>query len=153
MGKLFAPFLLSISAVLLLSLPCLADAAKEKAFVDTYKKAFEAKDETTLKSLLYTKGADPEILEFYTMMMTGEMGSKISSIELRDLTPDEVKKASEMQPLPSGEMAKLPFTPTKKLVLKVDASDAGGTGTSTSQSFVGLIDGKYMIPVPGPAKK
>ncbi len=131
---------------------CFAASEKEKSFTDSYKKAFESKDEAGLKALLYTKGADPEILEFYTMMMTSEMGSKISSIELRDLTPEEIKKAAEAMPGPSGAQAKLPVAPSKKLVLKVSVGDANGSSNSTSESFVAEIDGKYMIPVPGPVK-
>lgn len=134
------------------SAPSYAATEKEKAFVDSYKKAFESKDANTLKSFLYTKGADPMILEFYTMMLTGDMGGKISSIELKDLTPEDVKKVSEMQPLPDGKPAKLPVTPTKKLVVKVETASAEGSSTSTSESFVAEVDGKLMIPVPGPAK-
>lgn len=134
------------------ALPSYATTEMEKAFVDAYKKAYEAKDETTLKSFLYTKGADPEILEFYTMMMTGELGGNLVSINLVDLTPEDVKKAEEIQPLPSGGNAKLTLKPSKKLVLKVETKDANGSSSSTSQTFVAELDGKYVIPVPGPAK-
>jgi hypothetical protein len=45
--------------------PALAvSPAQEKEFTDKYKTAFEAKDSATLESLLYTKGADPMVLEF-----------------------------------------------------------------------------------------
>ncbi len=137
-----------------LSLPSASMAAteKEKTFVDTYKKAFEAKDETTLKSLLYTKGADPEALEFYTMMMTSDMGAKITTIELKDLSPEEIKKAGEIMPMPGGGNSKLPVSPTKKLVLKIDRSDANGTSSSSSESLVAEVDGKLLIPVPAAIK-
>ena len=72
-----------------------ATAADEKAFTDKYKTAFESKDTKTLESFLYTTGSDPSALEFYKMMMTAEAGSKISSIELVALTPEEMKKAGE----------------------------------------------------------
>lgn len=130
-----------------------ASPETEKAFLDTYKKAFEAKDEATLKGLLYTKGADPEILEFFTMMMTGDMGGKISSIELKDLSPEDLKKAAEVHPSPGGGNAKLPVTPSKKLVLKISTSDSNGSSNSSSETFVAEIDGKLMIPVPGPVKQ
>ena len=73
--------------------------AQEKAFTDKYKTAFEGKDTATLESFLYTTGSDPKIVEFYKMMMSGEAGSKISKIELLDLTPEEAKKAGESQDL------------------------------------------------------
>jgi hypothetical protein len=62
-----------------------AHAAAGKAFVDAYKKLIEAKDEKALTGFLYTKGADPQALEFYKMMVTSEMGAKITSIQLVDL--------------------------------------------------------------------
>jgi hypothetical protein len=63
-----------------------ATPEQEKQFVDTYKKAYDAKDAKTLNALLYTKGADPQGVEFYKMMITSEMGGKITSIQLLDLT-------------------------------------------------------------------
>jgi len=125
--------------------------AQEKAFVDAYKKAFESKDEATLKSFLYTKGADPMALEFYTMMTTAEMGSKISSITLENLMPSDVKKADEAMDGPSGKM-KLPLKPVKKLVIKIDKNDSNGSSSGSSESFVAESDGKLVIPVPVPAK-
>src|ERR1051326_29009 len=71
-----------------------ATAEQEKAFVDKYKAAFEGKDTATLESFLYTQGADPTALEFYKMMQSAEAGEKISKIELVNLTPDDVKKAT-----------------------------------------------------------
>lgn len=124
---------------------------QEKAFVETYKKAFESKDAATLKSFLYTKGADPMALEFYTMMTTGEMGSKISSISLENLTSEDVKKASETMDGPSGKM-KLPLVPVKKLVIKIVQKDNNGSSNSKSESFVAESDGKLVIPVPAPVK-
>jgi len=125
--------------------------AQEKEFVEAYKKAFESKDEATLISFLYTKDADPMALQFYTMMATAEMGSKISSITLDDLTPDDVKKAGEAMDGPSGKMI-LPLKPVKKLVIKIDQKDSNGSSSSKSESFVAESDGKLVIPVPVPAK-
>ncbi len=124
---------------------------QEKAFVDGYKAAFEAKDAAKLQSFLYTTGADPQALEFYKMMMTSEMGSKISKIELRKLTPEETKKAAEVMPGPTGNM-KLPLTPTLKLVIAIDTKNENGSSTSTNESFVAESGGKLLIPVPAPAK-
>jgi hypothetical protein len=125
--------------------------AQEKSFVEAYQKAFEAKDEATLTSFLYTKGADPMALTFYTMMATADMGSKISSITLENLSPDDVKKAGETMDGPSGLM-KLPLTPVKKLVIKIELKDSNGSSTSSSESFVAESDGTLVIPVPVPAK-
>ena len=91
-------------------------------------------------------------VEFYKMMMTAEMGGKISKIELRGLTPDETVKATAEMPSPTGGKSKLPLTPTKKLVISVQSGDASGTSTSTSETFVAEVDGKFMIPVPAPVK-
>lgn len=124
---------------------------QEKAFVEAYKKAFETKDEETLKSFLYTKDANPMALEFYTMMVTAEMGSKISSITLEDLAPDDAKKASETMDGPSGKM-KLPLNPVKKLVIKIEQKDSNGSSSSSSESFVAESDGKLVIPVPVPVE-
>lgn len=128
-----------------------ASAADEKAFTDKYKTAFEAKDTKTLESFLYTTGSDPTALEFYKMMMTGEAGSKVSSIELVALTPEEMKKAGEPQDGPGGKMC-MTLKPTKKLVIKVEQKDANGSSSTSSTSFVAEKDGKLVIPVPGPCK-
>jgi hypothetical protein len=125
---------------------------QEKTFVAAYKKAFESKDEATLKTFLYTKEADPMALEFYTMMMTAEMGAKISSITLNALTPEDVKKAAETMDGPGGAKMKLPLKPIRKLVIKIEQKDGDSHSTSSSESFVAEKDGKLLIPVPSPAK-
>ena len=130
---------------------CRAGGAEDKAFTDKYKTAFEAKDSKTLESFLYTTGADPGALEFYKMMMSAEAGSKIASIELVALTPDEMKMAGEPQEGPGGKMC-LTLKPTKKLTIKVEHKDANGSSTSSSSSFVAEKDGKLVIPAPGPCK-
>ena len=130
---------------------CRAGSAEDKAFTDRYKTAFESKDTKALESFLYTTGSDPGVLEFYKMMMTGDAGSKIVSIELAALTPDEMKKAGEPQEGPGGKMC-LTLKPTKKLTIKVEQKDANGSATSSSTSFVAEKDGKLVIPVPGPCK-
>ncbi len=121
---------------------------QEKAFVEAYKKAFEAKDEKTLATFLSSKGADPMVLEFYSMMMTEGAGSKIASIELLDLTPEEAKEAGGVKEGPGGTDIKFPIKPTKRLVIKI--TDRGNT--STSRVFVAESNGKLVIPVPAPVK-
>ena len=143
--------------VVLLVLGCLPLFAgtpeQDKAFVDKYKAAFEKGDKATIESFLYTKDANPMALEFYKMMATEGAGTvKISKIELVDLTPDDVKKAAEVQTGPDGSKAKLPLTPTKKLKISVETKDGSGSSSSNSECFVAEKDGKYVIPVPATVK-
>jgi hypothetical protein len=125
---------------------------QEKAFLDKYKTAFEASDRATLESFLYTKDAHPMALQFYKMMQLDGVGGKISKIELVDLTPEDVKKAGEIQDAPGGVKMKLPLKPTKKLEITIETKDENGSSSSSSESFIAEKDGKYVIPVPGPAK-
>lgn len=148
MKKNFARFIVTSLATLAASTAFASTPDQDKAFTEAYKKAFESGDGAKLESFLYTKNADPEALEFYKMMMAGETGSKISTIELRALTPAEAKEASAEMPSPSGGTAKLPVAPSKKLVLKIETKNANGTSSSTSESFVAEVDGKLLIPVP-----
>ncbi|HST30724.1 MAG TPA: hypothetical protein VLK27_07790 [Chthoniobacterales bacterium] len=130
---------------------CRAGSAEDKAFTDKYKAAFESKDTKTLESFLYTTGSDAGALQFYKMMLTAEAGSKIASIELVALTPEQMKKAGEPQEGPGGKMC-LTLKPTKNLLIKVEHKDDNGSSTSSSTSFVAEKDGKLVIPVPGPCK-
>ena len=126
--------------------------AQEKEFVDKYKAAFEKSDKATLESFLYTKDANPMMLEFFKMMMTAEAGGKITKIELVDLTPEEVTKASGVQTGPDGSKAQLPLKPTKKLKITIESKDANGSSSSSNENFVAEKDGKYVIPVPATVK-
>jgi len=128
-----------------------ATPAQEKAFVDAYRKAFDAKDEKTLHGFLYTKGADAQTLEFYKMMMTSDLGGKITSIQLADLDADD-KKRAQGGPGPDGRPMKFNLAPTKKLVIKSATKDANGSSSSSSEVFVAESDGKLVIPAPGAAK-
>jgi hypothetical protein len=125
--------------------------AQEKAFTDKYKAAMEGKDTATLEAFLYTQGSDPQALEFYKMMQSGGAGGKISTIELVNLTPEDVKKATTPMDGPTGKVC-LNLKPTKKLVIKVETKDASGSSSSSSENFVAEKDGKFVIPVPGPCK-
>jgi len=144
----------AISMLLLVIVPIAgfgATPAQEKAFVDAYKKAFEAKDEKTLTGFLYTKGADPQALDFYKMMMTNGMGSKITSIQLADLD-DSDKKRAQGGPGPDGRPMKFTLPPTKKLVIKSETKDANGSSSSSDEVFIAESNGKLVIPAPGPVK-
>ena len=129
-----------------------ATPEQEKAFVDAYKTAFEAQNADGLSALLFTDGAIPEAVEFYKMAMTADFGKKLTEISLVDLTAEDVTKAGATMPGPDGKMAILLPKPYKKLVIKIDASDANGTSTSSSEIFVAEKDGKLGISMPAPAK-
>jgi hypothetical protein len=127
--------------------------AQDKEFVEKYKVAYEKGDKAALAAFLYTKDANPMALEFYKMMQAEGAGTaKISKIELVDLTPEDVKKASEVQTGPDGSKAKLPLTPTKKLKISIETKDANGSSTSSTENFIAEKDGKYVIPVPAVVK-
>lgn len=144
LALVIAPFCLSLFA---------GTPEQDKAFVDKYKAAFEKGDKATLESFLYTKDANPMALEFFKMMATEGAGkAKISKIELVDLTPEDVKKAAEVQTGPDGSKAKLPLTPVKKLKITMETKDENGSSNSTSENFVAEKDGKYVIPVPAAVK-
>jgi hypothetical protein len=128
-----------------------ATPAEEKAFLARYEKAFESKDERTLQSFLYTKGADPMVVEFYEAMQSSGIGSEITRIALVPLTAEEERKAGETQDSPSGKV-RLPFSPTRKLVLEVKEASSNGSSTSTSECYVGEVDGRLVILVPAPVK-
>jgi hypothetical protein len=127
-------------------------AEKEKAFIDKYKAALEAKDSATLESFLYTQGSDPMILGFYKMMQSSGAGDKISKIELVDLSPEDAKKAAAAQDSPSGGKVCLTLTPTKKLMITIEKKDSNGSSSNKSENFIAEKDGKFVIPVPGPCK-
>jgi hypothetical protein len=128
------------------------DSPREKAFVDSYKKAFEAKDTAALQSFLYTQDSDPGILEIYKTMQSSDAGEKISKIELVDFTAEEMKKVAMPKDSPTGGKVCFPLTPSKRLMITIDKKDAKGVSSSTSGNFIAEKDGKFVIPVPGPCK-
>lgn len=140
-----ASFALSAAAIA-------ATPQQEKAFTDAYRKAFEGRDARGLAALLYTKGADPQILDLYKTMMTDGMGGKITSITLEPLSDEDKARAAATRPGPGGNMLKLGMPATRKLVIKMESKSASGTSTSSRSVFVGEHDGRIVIPVPVPAK-
>src|ERR1700746_3871859 len=127
------------------------DSPGEKAFVDSYKKAFEAKDTAALQSFLYTQGSDPGILEIYKTMQLSDAGEKIFKIELVDFTAEEMQKVAMPKDSPLGGKVCFPLQPTKRLMITIDKKDARGM-SSMSGNFIAEKDGKFVIPVPGPCK-
>lgn len=149
---------LSITGVifsLAVAVACLSvyagDSPEEKAFVDSYKKAFEAKDTAALQSFLYTQGSDPGILEIYKRMQSSDAGEKISKIELVDFTAEEMQKVAMPKDSPLGGKVCFPLNPSKRLMITIDKKDAKGT-SSTRGNFIAEKDGTFVIPVPGPCK-
>jgi len=128
-----------------------ATPEQEKQFVDTYRKAYDAKDAKTLSALLYTKGADAQAAAFYKMMITSELGGKITSIQLLDLTAEDKARAAKTQS-PDGRPMKLVLPATKKLVTKSETKDKSGSSSSSSEVFVGESEGRLYILVPAAAK-
>ena len=125
--------------------------AQEKQFVENYKKAYEARDGKALTALLYSKGADPQALEFFTMMMTSEMDGKIASIELRDLTADDKARLANSRS-PDGRPFEFVAPPVKTLVVKFANSAAGEPSYSETDLFVAEVEGQLRIPVPASPK-
>jgi hypothetical protein len=153
MKRRFLNLVSALMAAGFIANPALATSPdQEKEFTDKYKTAFEANDSATLESFLYTKGADPMVLEFYKMMVAQGAGGKISKIELVELSAEDAKKAEQIQDGPGGTKLKLPLKPTKKLKITVETKDANGSSSGTSESFIAEKDGKLVIPVPVAAK-
>ena len=129
------------------------DSPTEKAFVDTYKKAFEAKDTAALQSFLYTQESDPGILEIYKKMQSSDAGEKIAKIELIDFTEEEMKKVAMPKDSPTGGgKVCFPLQPSKRLMITINKKGEHGPSSTTSGNFIAEKDGKFVIPVPGPCK-
>lgn len=122
-------------------------SAAQKAFLDGYKKALEAKDTKALASYLHTEGSTPDTIEFFTMMQGAGAEGKIDSIDLIQPSEDEKQKYNKPTEMPDGQLYKMPFAPTHQMVI---VTKDGSGGTSTSKLPVGEHKGKLLIPVPVP---
>jgi len=146
----------SVTSALIAAAACVSvyagDSPEEKAFADSYKKAFEAKDTAALQSFLYTQGSDPGILEIYKTMQSSDAGEKISKIELIDFTAEEMQKVAMPKDSPTGGKVCFPLQPSKRLMITIDKKAAQGMSSTTSGNFIAEKDGKFVIPVPGPCK-
>src|SRR3954463_12809375 len=113
--------LLLLAGLALISIPVrAATPEQQKTFVESYKKALEANDAKTLAGFLYTKGAQPEQVEFFKMMMAIKPGAKITSIRLIKPTDEEAAKFNKPMMMPDGKSYKMPIKPTKQLVIKTE---------------------------------
>ncbi len=143
-----------VVTTLLASLAAVAFAvtpAQEKAFIDSYQKAFDARDAKALHAMLYTQGADREALDFYKKIMIPEPGTRITSITLVELTADDNKRL-ESGKTPDGRPMITTLKPVKKLIVKTVTKTKELESTGTSSPFVGEHEGKLMIPVPAVGK-
>ena len=129
-----------------------ATPEQEKAFVESYKKAFEAKDTKTLDAFLLTDGAAKDTIEFFKMMQNSDAGGTISSIELITPSKEELAKYSKPMEMAPGKMYKMPIQPTKQLVIVVEKKDGDNVSKVTTKKPVAEKNGKLVIPVPVPAK-
>src|SRR5580700_5316812 len=137
MKRRFLNLVSALMAAGFIANPALATSPdQEKEFTDKYKTAFEAKDSATLESFLYTKGADPTVLDFYKTMVAQGAGGKISKIELVALSVEDAKNAEKTMDGPGGMKLRLPLKPTNKLKITTETKDDNGTSSSTSESFV-----------------
>src|SRR5262245_57460942 len=124
MKKIIASAVIAGASLFVSGAVLAATPAQEKAFVDAYKAAYEAKDANAIKKFLNSKGAIPLGLQLMGVMLTSDIGGKIAAIELHDLSPDDVRAATEVQPMPDGSKAKLSPKPYKKLLIKVTAESS-----------------------------
>ena len=129
-----------------------ATPEQEKAFIDSYKKAFEEKDTKTLEAFLLTDGASADLVEMFKGMQGMDAGSKISSIELVTPSKEDVAKYSKPMEMPDGKKYKMPIKPVKQLVIVIERKDGESSSKSTTKKPVAEKNGKLVIPVPVPAK-
>ena len=144
-----------ITAALTAFLSLVAAAAtpeQEKAFVESYKKALEGNDTKALAAFLSTDGASKDTIEFFTMMQAMGAGGKVSSIQLVVPSKEELAKYNTPMEMPDGKKYKMPFPPTKQLVVTIEEKSGDNSSKSTSKSAVGEKNGKLVIPVPVPVK-
>src|SRR5579871_1041502 len=108
-----------------------ATPEQEKTFVESYKKALEAHDAKTLAGFLYTKGAQPEQVEFFKMMLLAvDPTATITSITLETPTAEEAADFAKPKTMPDGKEYKIPLKPVKFLVIKTETKDANGSSSS-----------------------
>ncbi|RFC32778.1 MAG: hypothetical protein DID92_2727745169 [Candidatus Nitrotoga sp. SPKER] len=141
-----------ISVIMLTAPAFAATPAQEQAFVDGFKKAVERKDAKALKALLYTRDADPTVLEFFNMMIVADFGATIKSIKLVDLTAEENKQMEIGGKNIQGQPMKMPLKPIKSLLISTASKSADLTTSGTSQWYVAEHEGKLVIPVPALVK-
>ncbi|MBL9114247.1 MAG: hypothetical protein JNJ83_04520 [Verrucomicrobiaceae bacterium] len=122
-----------------------ATPEEEKAFIDSYKKAFESSDTKALDAMMLTEGVTAEIKEMLTGMQRIDMGKPVASIEMIAVTDADRARYGEVMEMPDGKKHKMPIPPAKLLVIK-------STGGATTKVPVAEKDGKLVILLPVEAK-
>lgn len=130
-----------------------ATPEQEKAFMDTYKKAFESGDKPALAGLLYTEGTPRDIVALFTRMQDSAAGAKIAAMELTEFTPAELEKLQKPMPGRNGRSFVISLPPYKQLVVTIEPDVARPAGKNTLKTPVAEKDGRLVIPLLVPAKK
>jgi len=143
---------IAAAVILLLSMGPLAAAtpAAEQAFLTAYKAAFQAKDGNALLALVHTQGVSRGLLDFYMSLLTADFGKGELTLELKDLSKDDLADANRVMVGPGGGGVKLTPTPYKKLVVSVAIKNANGS-TTTNTSTVYVADEGDNIRISAPA--
>jgi len=122
-----------------------ATPEQEKAFLESFKKAFEAGDVKTLDASLLTEGVNAEIKEMLTGLQRIDVGKPVESIKLVAVTDADRARYGDVMDMPDGKKYKMPVPPTKLLVIK-------SKGGATSKAPVAEKDGKLVVLLPVEAK-
>ena len=123
-----------------------------KAFLGAYKAAYQAKDAKGIAALVHTEGANPTILDFYLSGLTADLGKGDLTIELKDLTKDDVAEVAQVMSGPGGASVKLSPQPYKKLVISIAIKNATTTSTNTTTVYVADEGSKVRIAAPANVK-
>jgi hypothetical protein len=146
--------ILVATAALMISAGPLAAAtpAMEQAFLTAYKAAYAAKDAKAIAALVHTEGANKTILDFYLSGLTADLGKGALTVEIKDLTKDDIAEASQTMVGPGGASVKLSPAPYKKLVISVAIKDTNGSSTSTTSVYLADEGDKIRIVAPADVK-
>src|ERR1043166_6973559 len=142
----------AIATILLASAPvAAATPATERAFLDAYKAAFQAKDGNGLLALVHTQGVSRTLLDFYMSLLTADFGKGDITLDLKDLTKDDVADANRVMVGPGGGSVRLTPMPYKKLVVSVAVKNPNGS-TTTNTSTVYVADEGDRLRISAPAE-
>jgi hypothetical protein len=129
-----------------------ATPAMEQAFITAYKAAYAAKDAKGIAALVHTQGANPTILDFYLSGLTADLGKGELSLELKDLSKDDIAEAGQVMAGPGGASVKLSPAPYKRLVISVVIKNATTNTTNTTTIYVADEGDKIRIVAPANVK-
>jgi hypothetical protein len=144
----------AVASLFLMTAPlAAATPAAEQAFLAAYKAAFQAKDGNAVLALVHTQGVSRSLLDFYMSLLTADFGKGDITLDLKDLTKDDLADANRVMVGPGGGSVRLTPTPYKKLVVSVAIKNANGsTTTNTSTVYVADEGDKIKISAPADVK-